>query len=104
MLKHIISARIKDNAADPKVRLINPSVREPATAVERSVIAKLNDVDTMSLSSLVERVARDLYRKELAMGAGILDIGLFGPDLFVRDVAAELSAGNGILWLIESSR
>ncbi|MGH7797330.1 MAG: hypothetical protein ACREQ2_20930 [Candidatus Binatia bacterium] len=104
MLKNIKSAPNKANAADPKVRLIHPSPRGPATAVERSVVATLNNVDTLSLSSLVERVARDLYREEVAMGAGILDIGLFGPNLFIRDVAAELSAGNGILWSIETSR
>jgi hypothetical protein len=63
----------------------------------------LNNAETISLSSLVQSVARDLYREQVAMGAGILDIGLFGDELFVRDVAAELTAGNGVLWSIESS-
>jgi hypothetical protein len=53
------------------------------------------------LRFLVDSVAREIYRQELAVGAGFLDIGLFGPNLFARDVAAELSAGNGVLWHIE---
>jgi hypothetical protein len=38
-----------------------------------------------------------------AVDAEILDIGLSGPDVFARDVAAALNAGNGILWFIDSS-
>jgi hypothetical protein len=57
----------------------------------------------MSLSALIEQVAQDLYSEEIAMGGGILDIGLLGPDVFARDVAAVLNAGNGILWFIDSS-
>jgi len=104
MLGKLISSRIKAKAPDRKVRLVKPSLREPSTAVERSVIATLNEVDTIAFGSLVKRIARDLYSEEVTMGAGILDIGLFGPDLFVDDVTAELKAGNGILWSIESSR
>ena len=91
------------NAPDPDVRLIKPLPRQPATAIERLAVAALRHGSTTCLSSLVKRVARELYIEEVATGAGVLDIGLFGPDLFVHDVAAELSAGNGVLWYIESS-
>jgi hypothetical protein len=94
---------IKGVADDTTVRLIRPSPRQPATAVERAVIATLSHVDKISLSTLVERVAGAVYREEVAMGAAILDIGLFGSKLFAHDVAAELSAGNGVLWSIERS-
>jgi hypothetical protein len=92
------------NSTDPSVRLIKPLPRQPVTAIERLVVAALGQGNTTTLSSLINRVARDLYIKELAMGAGVLDIGLFGPDLLVHDVSAELSAGNSILWHIENSR
>jgi hypothetical protein len=81
---------VKPTTVDANVRLIKPPIREPATVVERSVVTTLNNVDTISLTSLVERVARDLYKKEVAIGAAILDIGLLGPDLLAHDVAAEL--------------
>jgi hypothetical protein len=58
----------------------------------------------ISLSTLVERVAHDLYREEVTMGAAMVDIGLFGPDLFVHDIAEGISAGNGVLWSIEGSQ
>jgi hypothetical protein len=90
-------------APQTKVWLIQPSSREPATASERLAIAVLKQGNTTSLSSLIDCVAREIYKEELATGAGFLDIGLFGPNLFVHEVAIELRAGNGILWHIESS-
>lgn len=94
---------INTNPPDPNVRLIKPSSREPATAIERLAIVVLKQGSAWSLSSLINYVACEIYREELATGAGFLDIGLFGPKLFVHDVAVELSAGNGILWHIERS-
>jgi len=91
------------NPPDPNVRPIKPSLRQPATDIERLAVAALRQGSTTSLSSLVNRVARELYNEEVARGAGVLDIGLFGPKLFINDVAFELRAGNGILWDIESS-
>ena len=88
---------------DPNVRLIKPSPRQPETAVERLAMVALGHGAATSLSSLINRVARDLYREELAAGAAILDLGLFGPELFVNDVALELQAANGILWQFDTS-
>jgi len=93
----------KTNPSDPNVRLINPSLRQPATATERLAVAALKQGSTTSLSSLVNHVARELYNEEVAKGAWALDIGMFGPDLFAPEVAFELRAGNRILWDIESS-
>jgi hypothetical protein len=95
------------NAADttglnPKVWLIKPAPRWPVSDVEWLAVAVLRHESAISLNALVNRVAHELYLEELAMGAGILDIGLFGPKLFVHDVTAELNAANGILWHIES--
>ena len=88
---------------DPNVRLIEPSLRKPATATERLAVAALRQGSTTSLNSLVNHVARELYNEEVAKGAWALDIGMFGPDLFAPEVAFELRAGNRILWDIESS-
>lgn len=54
----------------------------------------------MPFDQLGEQVALDLYRDALLRGAGILDIGFFGQDLFIRE--AILEAGDGTLWEIES--
>ena len=91
------------NPRDPNVRLIEPSLRQPATATERLAVAALRQGSTTSLSSLVNHVAREIYNQEVANGAWALDIGIFGPDLFAPDVALELRAGNRILWDIENS-
>jgi hypothetical protein len=66
-------------------------------------VTALRHENPISLSSLVENVARTLYSEELANGGSVLEIGLLGVDLFVRDVAFELKAANGALWHIESS-
>jgi hypothetical protein len=89
------------NPPDPNVRLIKPSLKQPATAIERLAVAALRQGSTTSLSSLVNRVARELYNEEVARGAGVLDIGLFGPKLFNNAVACELRAANGVLWQFE---
>lgn len=57
-----------------------------------------------SLARLVERAARELYSDEVRNGASALDIGLYGPGLFVSDVISELESGNGIRWEIERPR
>jgi hypothetical protein len=95
--------RLDVSRAEPNVRLIKPSPRQPETAIERLAVAALGHGATPSLSSLINRVAGDLYREELAMGAAILDLGLFGPELFVHDVALALKAANGILWQFDTS-
>ena len=105
MLKKKISNRnaTDTNTSDPNVRPIEPLLRQPTTDIERLAVAALKQGSTTSLGSLVNRVARELYKEEVARGAGALDIGLFGPKLFINDVVFELRAGNGTLWDIESS-
>lgn len=84
----------------PTIRLLE-AARPPATPVERLAVETLKREGRTSLKELVEHVARELYSDEVRNGAWVLDIGLFGPDLFVPNVAAELKSGNGILWKIE---
>ncbi len=82
------------------IRLIKAS-RSPATTVERLSVEILKREGRTSLMKLVERVAREIYSDEVRSGAWALDIGLYGPNLFVSDVISELKSGNGILWQIE---
>jgi hypothetical protein len=49
---------------------------------------------------LVNRVAVELYQKELAEGGWLLDLAVTGSRLFVPDVRKEIEAGNGRLWQI----
>jgi len=82
------------------IRLLKAS-RSPATTVERLSVEILKREGRTSLVKLVERVAREIYSDEVRSGAWALDIGLYGPNLFVSDVISELKSGNGILWQIE---
>ena len=76
--------------------------RQPETPVERLAVSVLASNGAMPLHTLAERVASELYRQELGQGAQVLDIGLFGSRLFLRDVIGEIQARNGTLWRIES--
>ncbi|MBI2987054.1 MAG: hypothetical protein HYY45_09835 [Deltaproteobacteria bacterium] len=82
------------------IRLLEAS-RPPATQVERLAIDFLTREGRISLKKLVEHVARELYSAEVRNGAWALDIGLYGPELFVRDVISEIRSGDQILWSIE---
>ena len=86
---------------DTIVRL-EPGSRGPVTPVEQLAMSVLASNGAMSLHTLAERVASELYRQELGKGAQVLDIGLFGSRLFLRDVIGEIQARNGTLWRIES--
>lgn len=83
------------------IRLLKAS-RSPATIVERLSVEILKREGRTSLAKLIERVAREVYFDEVRHGASALDIGLYGPDLFVTEVISELKAANSILWRIES--
>ena len=83
------------------LRLIAP-VRPAATQVERLAVEILKREGRTSLKRLVADVAREVYSDEVRRGAWVLDIGLYGPGLFVAEVVGELNAANGILWKIES--
>ena len=98
-----------DGAIEPAadvtiVRLIDFPRRLPATPVEQRVMSTLKKTGTVSLEKLVKTVAGELYAEELRKGAGVLDIGLFGNQLFNNDVVRELDAGNGVLWEIKQER
>lgn len=83
------------------IRLLKAS-RSSATIVERLSVEILKREGRTSLAKLIERVAREVYFDEVRRGASALDIGLYGPDLFVTEVISELKAANSILWKIES--
>ncbi len=83
------------------VRLLDEPVRAPVTAVERLAVATLREEGAMVVRTLAERVAAPLYRAELRQGAGVLDLGLFGWRLFVREVTHALESADRILWTIE---
>ena len=92
-------------AAQPQVqtalvRLIAPVRRVAKTPVEAQVVSILTNEGAISYERLVQRVADELYQKELRHGAGALDIGLFGSRLFDRDVFCALEAADGVLWKI----
>src|SRR3989338_4205154 len=83
------------------VKLLEAS-RPPATPVERLTVEILKREGRTSLRKLVGRVAREIYSAEVRNGAWALDIGLYGPKLFVSEVIAEVKSGKGILWQIEN--
>lgn len=82
------------------IRLLE-ECRPPATPVEQLAINVLKHEGRTSFTKLLEHVARELYSDEVRSGAWALDIGLYGPNLFVPDVVSELKSGDGILWKIE---
>jgi hypothetical protein len=86
------------------VQLIDSPRRLPATPIEQQLASALKATGSISLVSLVKRVAAELYNDELRQGAGALDIGLIGDRLFNRDIIRELYSGNGILWEIKQQR
>jgi hypothetical protein len=69
--------------------------------VERLTIALLQREGSIAFDLLVQQVSDELFQQEIDEGAWLLDIGLFGSTIFVRDVANEIKAGNGNLWDIE---
>lgn len=88
---------------DHIVRLIEPLARPTVTPIERLAVSSLKQEGAIPFRLLVERVASAVYFEELRKGAWVLDIGMFGARLFVRDVVREIEAGNGILWEIEKT-
>jgi hypothetical protein len=93
-----------DNERNFIVRLIEPLPRPAATAIEKLTVSALNREGAIPFDSLVERVTSELYVEELSNGAWILDIGLFGKNLFIPDAVQEIKAGAGTLWQIDKSK
>jgi ABC-type sugar transport system ATPase subunit len=92
-----------DNERNLIVRLIEPLPRPAATPIEKLTVSALSREGAIPLQSLVERVTSELYVEELSNGAWILDIGLFGKNLFIQDAVQEIKAGAGTLWQIDKS-
>jgi hypothetical protein len=82
------------------VRLLDSNSQTAVSPIQQRLLAVLNRTGAASVSSLVHAVAEDLYAEELRLGAGVLDIGLFGSRLFHNDVVQELRVGDEILWKI----
>ena len=85
---------------DLVVRL-ESSPQQPETPVERSATAMLRREGSLPFHVLINRVAVELYQKESAEGAWLLDLAETGSRLFVPDVRKEIESGNGRLWTIE---
>lgn len=77
------------------------SSQKPTTPVERLTIALLQREGPIALDLLIQQVSDELFQQEIDEGAWLVDIGLFGSTIFVRDVASEIKAGNGNFWDIE---
>jgi hypothetical protein len=86
------------------VRLLDYRSHVTVSPLQQRLLAVLNRSRAASFTSLVHTIAEDLYTEELRLGAGVLDIGLFGSRLFYNDVVQELWAGDGILWRINKER
>ena len=86
-----------------EVRLCEPAMRSAATEMERFVQRQLSGQTFVAYDQLVSRVAEWLYRKELELGASVLDIGLFGHSLFIAEARRELDLRRGKLWDIEEA-
>ena len=93
-----LGGAFKGEADATIVRLSDSPPRPPETPIEERLVSTLKAAGAISVVSLVERVAAELYADELRKGAGVLDIGLIGDRLFHRDIIRELNAANGILW------
>lgn len=77
-----------------------PPRRPPQTPLESRALSRLHQSGQESLSRLAVELAREVYAEELRGGGWVLDIGLYGPELFLDEVLAELRAADGILWEI----
>jgi hypothetical protein len=84
------------------VRLLASRSQAAVSPIQQRLLAVLHRSGAASVSSLVHAVADDLYAEELRLGAGVLDIGLFGSRLFHNEVIQELRAGDGVLWQINN--
>lgn len=83
-----------------KVRPLESPARLPTTAVERLTLEILEERGEVDFDGLSQKVARKMYLDELGRGAALLDIGLWGPGLFLPEVTREIRARDGELWEI----
>ena len=71
----------------------------PSDAVD-AILALLRRAGRMRLDALVRDGAEMLYRSELVRGGANVDLGFFGPGVFVPAICGALNAGHGRLWEI----
>jgi hypothetical protein len=69
--------------------------------VQQLILGLLDRQGPTAFDELVKQVAEQIYHEEVRRGAGVLDVGLFGPKIFCCEIAVELRAGNGVTWKIE---
>jgi hypothetical protein len=83
-----------------QVRPLTGARRSPLTPEECLIVRELGGAEPRAVDDLVAIVSRTLYREDWRRGGWIVDIGIFGPNLFAPDVVRALEAGNGQLWTI----
>ena len=93
---------VRAKADGTVVRLIDSPRRVLATPMEQRLISTLKGTGSVSFASFVHAVSEDLFAEELRMGAGLLDIGLFGGRCSTMTLFKSFGPGDGILWQIES--
>lgn len=69
--------------ADRPVRLI-PGVK-PANWVEEKVFSALSERGISRHAELIEHLAEELFRRELAEWGFVAEIGLLGPGVYLSD-------------------
>jgi len=82
------------------VRLLgNGDVPSPLDEVD-AILEVLRRAGRVRLDALVREAAEALYRSELARGGANVDLGLFGPGIFVPEIRRVVDASHGRLWEI----
>ena len=99
-----VPRRLSRAARHATVRPLPARARPPQTEAERVLLDTLAAQGPLPPRTLVSHAACALYRLELTHGGALADVGLFGENLFIHEVARALETGRGALWDIESER
>lgn len=83
------------------VQPLDPACRNPLSATEELTVKRLKQKGAAPFPEMIDYIARQLFFDEVRRGGALLDIGLFGLNLFRPQAVSELKAGDGILWKIE---
>ncbi len=94
----IAAQRARSLSPDPRVRLLEPPRRSPLTLAEHLALLTLLRRSQMPLSSLVTRVAEELYRDAVRHGGWAADIGVVSSALFLPDAMRAVEDADGVLW------
>ncbi len=82
-----------------RMRLLSLPSAVPTTEIEHSTVKLLREKGEVDFDRVLREVARQVYLRELRRGSAV-DIGLWGPGLFLPQVAQEIRARDGELWKI----